>query len=299
MSKKYTFSILGGDRRQTVVAEHLLSLGHEVRIYGIPDSSVTGAEACFGLKKAVEGSDIVLLPLPASRDGKNLNVGTMRDSNDITLNEIVDCCSQNGNCLILGGMLQHDFCQYASKKGIETVDFYLDESLQKKNALPSAEGAIMVAMQNTDRVFCGMNILICGYGRIGRIIAKKARLLGADVTVAARRDEVLCEVAMDGYTAVRFSEQDTFAEAINSSDVVFNTVPCNVINRSVLRTIKNLPLYIEIASFPGGIDASTARDIGMRVVYAPSLPGKYAPASAGEYIYETIIDLLKIRGYEL
>lgn len=299
MSKKYTFSILGGDRRQTVVAEHLLSLGHEVRIYGIPDSSVAGAEACFSIKKAVAGSDVVLLPLPASRDGKNLNIGTVRDSKDTALYEIADCCSQNGNSLILGGMLQHDFCQYAKEKGIETVDFYLDESLQRKNALPSAEGAIMVAMQNTDRVICGMNILICGYGRIGKIIAKKARLLGADVTVAARRDEVLCEIAMDGHSAVRFSDVEALSKAINSCDVIFNTVPCNVIGGSVLRSIKNLPLYIEIASSPGGIDTATARDRGMRVVYAPSLPGKYAPASAGVYIYETIIDLLKVRGYEL
>ena len=299
MSKKYTFAILGGDKRQMVVAEHLLSLGPEVRIYGMPDSSVAGGEACFSLKKAVMGSDIVLLPLPASRDGKNLNVGTLRDSEDITLDEIIDCCSQNGNSLILGGMLRQDFCQHANEKGIEAVDFYHDEALQRKNALPSAEGAIMVAMQNTDRVFCGMNVLICGYGRIGKIIAKKASLLGADVTVVARRDEVLCEIAMEGHTAVRFSEVDSFVDAINSCDVIFNTVPGNVINGNILRSISNLPLYIEIASSPGGIDASAARDRGMRIVYAPSLPGKYAPASAGVYIYETIIDLLKIRGYEL
>ena len=298
MSEKYTFAILGGDRRQTVIAERLLLFGHAVRLYGAGDSGkrAIGAEICFSLKKAIGESDIVILPLPASRDGITLNMDSEDIKEKVSLKEIGDLCLKEKVGCIFGGMIPKAFYEYAKENKIECFDYYGEESLQMKNALPSAEGAIMLAMQNTDTVFEGSSVLVCGYGRIGRIIADKARKLGADVTVAARRDEVLCGIALSGYKALRIDSNSDMTDVVDSSDVIFNTVPSNVINKQILCQIRHTPLYIEIASSPGGIDISAAREKGMHILFAPSLPGKYAPVSAGEYIFETIVELLERRG---
>ena len=116
------------------------------------------------------------------------------------------------------------------------------------------------------------------------------------MTVAARRDETLCEISMDGYRSLRLDgNAEELGAAVDACDVVFNTVPSVILTSSVLGRVKSKPLYIEIASLPGGIDLSAARDARIRTVFAPSLPGKYSPRSAGKYIFETISDILAER----
>jgi dipicolinate synthase subunit A len=193
-------------------------------------------------------------------------------------------------------MLPDSICSLCDKEGIFTCDYYKSEDLQKKNALPSAEGALMLAMEHTDITVKDMRALVCGYGRIGSLLASMLSSLGADVTVAARRDETLCEISMDGYRAIRIDgNAKELGIAVDGCDVVFNTVPSVILTSAVLEEVKRKPVYIEIASLPGGIDLSAARDVGIRTVFAPSLPGKYSPRSAGKYIFETVSDILSQR----
>ena len=130
-------------------------------------------------------------------------------------------------------------------------------------------------------------------------MASKLKLLGAYVSVAARRDEVLCEIAMSGFTPIDLRNAEQLSAATNRSAVIFNTVPVQIFNRQIIDKINGDPLYIEIASSPGGIDIPLARSRGIRIIFAPSLPGKYAPATAGKYIFETITDILDQRGMKI
>ena len=151
----------------------------------------------------------------------------------------------------------------------------------------------MIAMEHTDITVNGMRALVCGYGRIGKVLTDILSVLGADVTVAARRDESLCEISLMGHRALRLDAEGlTLKEGLRNVDVIFNTVPSIIFTEKTLSECKNKPLYIEIASAPYGIDPSAARKVGIETVYAPSLPGKYAPVSAGEYIFETISDII-------
>ena len=156
-------------------------------------------------------------------------------------------------------------------------------------------------MENTDRLIKGMSVLISGYGRIGSALATLLSAMGARVTVMARRDESLCEIAMRGYEPVRICENEPVRAAFDGEeyDVIVNTVPHVVFTRNLLQKLQGKPLYIEVASSPGGIDLCAAREIGIEVIFAPSLPGKYAPVNAGEYIFETVCDILRERGIEI
>ncbi len=301
MSKKYIFSVLGGDLRQVTVAKKLLSLGHTVRIFGMGgfSSELVGADIHMSAEKAVLGADAVILPLPVSRDNIVLNLADLNVNNSVSLTDIVKNTAKNENSVILGGIIPHAMSDIAAKLGVSTYDYYSSEELQIKNALPSAEGAIMIAMENTDINIEGMKVLISGFGRIGGLLAQKLRALGASVTVAARRDEVLCDISMSGYDAVRTSDIDVMRSAINNSDVLFNTVPSIIFTKHMIDGLTNKPLYIEIASSPGGIDIPCARGNGIAIQFAPSLPGKYAPVSAGEYIFDEISAIFAMRGMTL
>ncbi len=300
MSEKYIFTLLGGDRRQAIIAKKLLSLGHTVRIFGLdsPSSDISGSEMYLSVQKALIGCDHVILPLPVSRDNIFLNL-PFSDKNKLLLCDIVKAVSKNKGTLILGGMIPQSMSDAAEKLGVNVVDYYKEGDLQMKNALPSAEGAIMVAMENTDKTIKGMNVLVTGYGRIGKLTAEKMKALGAEVFVGARRDESLCEISMCGYVPVRITDQDDFAGAIDGCDVIINTVPSGIITKKVIDGTNGKPLYIEVASSPGGIDTFYAQNKGWKVVFAPSLPGRYAPVSAGEYIFETISSILTKRGIDI
>lgn len=291
MSRKYIFSIIGGDKRQAVVARALIDSGHEVRIFGLGDASfgISGAEICGRIDASMRGADVVLLPLPSTRDGKNVN---MVSGDPVTLTDVVEQAAKKRVRAVLGGMIPQELYALAQSRGIVLTDYYKREELQLKNALPSAEGAMMIAMEHTDETLLGMKALVCGYGRIGSLLCSLLNRLGASVTVAARRDEVLCEAALCGYGTVRINDDEELCRTASEASVIFNTVPRVIFNQCCIDRLSKTPLYIEIASNPGGIDISSARRAGMQVIFAPSLPGKYAPVSAGRYIFETVIDIL-------
>ena len=299
MSERYTFSVIGGDCRQLAIIKELIQGGHRVKVFslGVPTEGIVGAEIASSLDKAVSGADVILLPLPTSRDGKSVNLTS--SSENIKLEDVFHAISKCEHRLIIGGLISDEIINNALSYGIDMIDYYKSEDLQQKNALPSAEGAIMVAMENTDSVLEGMNVLVCGYGRIGKILASKLKLLGASVSVAARKDAALCEIAMSGFSPIDSRKINQLTDASKEANVIFNTVPNLIFTRQIIENIDVDTLYIEIASSPGGIDLQSARSHGMRIIFAPSLPGKYAPASAGEYIFETIKDILDKRGMNI
>lgn len=297
--KKHIIAILGGDRRQSVIAQMLLDRGHDVRLFGLGEygSECTGAELCSNVERAIMGSEIILLPLPVTRD--NMNLTLQRGSGEhIPLSYIVKLAHKSGAAAILGGMIPDEVMRIGESYGLYINDYYRNEKLQQKNALPSAEGALMIAMENTEITLLGMKALVTGFGRIGALLASILSKLGVDVSVAARREETLCEIAMSGYKAVRICEAE-LVEEINNCDVIFNTVPHIVITDSIIEKVNNKPLYIEIASAPGGIDRTSAGYSGFKTLFAPSLPGKYSPISAGRYIFETVSDILSERSITL
>ena len=65
---------------------------------------------------------------------------------------------------------------------------------------------------------------------------------------------------------------------------------------SVLSSLNKDTLIIDLASAPGGVDVSAAKRLSSRVLWASSLPGKYAPESAGELIANCIADIIS-EGY--
>lgn len=271
---KKTLLVMGGDRRMEYAAERLAAV-FDVYTYGF-----SASRPIWELKQA----DILVLPY-VSLAGDCLNTPLL--SGKIPAVSALDMLRYGG--MLFGGGLNESFLSYCTERCATAYDFFDDEELTEKNALLTAEGAIEIILRETDCSINGSNILILGFGRVGKACAKAFSALGANVTVSARSLKAREEARSLGYRACEFIASD----ALEHAEVVINTVPEVVLKRCELEMLPKEVLMLDLASKPYGIDFEAAKDLGIKAYTAPGLPGKTAPKTAGYLIAESIIRTVK------
>jgi dipicolinate synthase subunit A len=162
------------------------------------------------------------------------------------------------------------------------------------NSIPTAEGAIALAMQHTDITIHGARTLVLGFGRCGKTLARTLAALGARVVVAARRPADVARVREMGLEPLYLSD---LRDHVHNVDVVFNTVPDLILTAAVLARMPKETVVIDIASKPGGTDFRYAERRGMTAILAPSLPGLVAPKTAGRIIADSVCRVLAESSY--
>lgn len=288
MSEKTAVAVFGGDLRQCCLCNLLAQDGGEVYALYF--------EQCEQLDKRVNrvppsmlpAVGLAVFPLPAGSDGERLNAPFCPSP---PLLEECLCYIQPGGCVV-GGMLSSHFYELAQQKKLYAADYYAREELTVLNCIPTAEGALGIAMQETARTIFGARALVTGFGRVGKAMTRLLLCCGAKVTVAARRQEDLAWARMMGAGAVPVEQ---LANAVEDMDLIFNTVPACLFRREVLIKLSHECLLIDLSSKPGGVDFEAAKEVGVRVIWALSLPGKVAPVTAAEIIRDTIHNILEER----
>lgn len=190
--------------------------------------------------------------------------------------------------LVLGGHMGKDRALLEGAH-IRAIDYYDDPILQAENAIPTAEGAIAILMDRLPITVAGMRCLVTGFGRIGAALAQKLALLGAEVTVSARREADLGRIAALGLRAERTGQ---YRYPLGEYDAVINTVPAAVFSALDYENFKADCLLLELASAPGGISETLCRARSLCYVRAPGLPGRCAPKTAGFAIAEAVRRIL-------
>ena len=158
------------------------------------------------------------------------------------------------------------------------------------NAPPTAEGALQIALEELPITLHDARVLVIGFGRLGKALAPRLRALGAHVWVSARRYEQRAAAQGMGLGS---EGVDRLPDWLCSYDLVFNTVPAPVLGVEELAALKEGALVIDLASRPGGVDLDAAATLGVRVIWALSLPGKVAPVTAGRYIKDTVYHIME------
>lgn len=277
--------VIGGDLRQLVAADELASDGYEVAVYGFDEytGSFGMTTRCLSIEDTIRKAEFIVLPLPYSVDKIHLN--TPLSQCEIHLKDIFDAV--NKNQIIVGGKFDSISEMIAAEKKLNLIDYYKREDLEILNALPTAEGAVNIAMQELPTTLSGRKVLVMGYGRIGKILAHKLYGLHTDVYVSARKHEDFAWIEAFGYKGISYDVIDKY---LNDFDVIFNTVPALTLDRSRLEKVRADAVIIDLASNPGGVDFNAAKNLGKNVIWALSLPGKYAPVTAGK----TLARIIKI-----
>lgn len=157
------------------------------------------------------------------------------------------------------------------------------EEYQIAIARLTAEGAIALLRPETG--LSGAHILLLGYGRIARLLARELQKAGALVTAAARSGEQRAWAEAESIEALPL---DALSGALDRFDVIIGTIPAPVLTEPLLTLVRKDALLLELASTPGGIDAAAAHERGLRYIRAPGLPAKYAPERAAVILRDAV-----------
>ncbi|MBR2716387.1 MAG: dipicolinate synthase subunit DpsA [Oscillospiraceae bacterium] len=284
------FTVIGGDMRQAKLAELLAEDGHTVSTFALDKLRLDGrVSQSPTARESVSGAECVVLPLPVTTREGILNAPL--SSGLHTTREILSVLGRDQ--LICGGRLDENTRELTGSMGLTVADYYQREELAVLNADITAEGAIQLIMEETPITVSGARILVIGYGRIGRLLSAKLRALGADVTASARRWRDLAWIQSAGLGSVATEQIDALLPCF---DVVVNTVPAMILGEDRLRLLKPGCLCLDLASRPGGVDFSAAARLGVKAVWALSLPGEAAPVTSGAAIRDTIYHIIREAG---
>lgn len=294
--KRMSVSIIGGDTRQIHLAKAFENGGYDVIMWGFDNLPEAEGFICVeDIKDAVRSSNICVFPLPLSRDNVWLNAP--QSKREIKISEILDILQSQ--MTVYAGKPTEAFVLACKEKNIRLVDYFSDECLCIKNAQLTAEATVDILINNLEIPLSKAKIMVVGYGRIGKLVAEMLMRMNASVTVAARSREQLAYAECFGANPLRMNKnapKDALVRLNDGYDAVINTVPAMMFDRGVLEKLKNNIFVVDLASPPGGVDIRFAKECGLKVVWALSLPGKYSPRRAGEIIAETILEDIKERG---
>lgn len=274
--------IIGGDSRQLYMADYFENNDYSVSIYGLPEKNRVNIN---DIKKSMKESDIIIFPLPISKDSKTFySIVPMKESVD----DIIQNISENH--IVFGGMINKGIETKIKKKTNSVYDYFKSEDVTVRNTVPTVQGILKVIFDNVEYTVNSSKCAVFGYGRVGAITADVLKSLGAKVTVCARKKSAVSTAKIKGMNGVYIKDFHDFA---NDFDIIINTVPTVLIDRRILEKIKKDCLIIDVASSPYGVDFAAAYELGIKALQCPSLPGKVAPRTAGEIIADAIISVIK------
>lgn len=291
MEKTEKFAVVGGDLRQISVANALARKNYAVSAYGFSKTEAFDGKVALptSLEDCLRGAGTVVLPLPCSSDDKTVN--TVGFEKGIALKELFLLAPSGA--AVYGGRISESVRRQAEEAGLSPFDYFACEEVEILNAVPTAEGAVQIAMEETLITLHGAQAMVIGYGRIGKILSRYLRALGAEVTVLARKERDLAWIQANGLKGAHVSK---LASLLERQDVIFNTAPARLVGERELQCMRDDAVFIDLASKPGGVDFEAARMAGKKVIWALSLPGKVAPITAGRIIADTILRMKEQKG---
>jgi dipicolinate synthase subunit A len=289
MRDNKTFAVVGGDQRQAHLLSALAGRENGFNLYGMflekGPKLPHRIHQSDDVKLVFPQSDVLIFPLPLL--GTDGGINTPLSDKRVSLAECLDYILPES--AVFAGMVPDWAAEQAARKGIRLIDYFRREEFAVGNAGPTAEGAVEIALRELPFTLYGAQCLITGYGRIAKVLAKLLVAFGARVKVVARKPSDLVWAQIAGCTPVPLRE---LGFNLRDTDVLFNTVPAVILDEEKLAKLGRNCLVIDLATKPGGVDFETAKNLGLKTIWALSLPGKVSPDSAGEIILDTVLGIL-------
>ena len=243
-------ALVGGDRRSALLAELLWRDGHRVRSFALEKGPLPAEIPRDScLQAAVYGADAVILPVPTER-GPLLPAPLSAQS--LTLETLWEALWPEQ--WVFGGGFGEASAARARQGGQILCDLLRRPGFVTGNAALTAEAAVGLLIRESEGSLRRSRCLLLGCGRIGKLLARKLAGLGAE----------------------------------GDFDLIVNTVPARVLSDAALCCVAPEALLLELASPPGGFNRELAKNIGLRALAAPGLPGQYSPLAAARLMRREI-----------
>lgn len=254
--------IIGGDFRMNIAFEELKKQGFSVDSLGLQNND----------NGKIEQADVILLPVPTTRDGKTIYCP--QSDKKIPL-EYINKADKNALILSCGYTFENKNC----------IDYLKLDSFCYLNAVPTAEGAIARAINDTPFCLWNTPVLIIGCGRVAKVLADRLLALKCNLTVSARKSSDFAYLEALG---IKYIHTKLVPEKANNFNIIFNTIDVPIFDD--VKKIKNCYLYD--LSTKGCLDFDAAKTANIKATMLPGIPGKIAPITAGKIIAQTTNQLI-------
>lgn len=283
MRYMYHILVAGGDERNIYLAKLLSEENCKVSVCGF-DNSVNfepNIERVSDIKKSSSMSDLIILPLPVTKN--NIILNTPYSSESIYISDILNYAKKGS--VITGGRVNEGLAS-------SVIDYSKRDDFSYLNSVPTAEGAIEAAMKESKKTIAGSVCMVTGFGKCAESLAHLLKAINAKVHIYARSIKDLSHASSLGFESYHISEIET---QISRYDLIFNSVPFGIFNKECTDKINKNSVFIDIASAPGGIDCDVDKE-NINYHFLPGLPGKYSPYTAAEIIKKVILTIVRESG---
>ncbi|MEW5865527.1 MAG: dipicolinate synthase subunit DpsA [Bacillota bacterium] len=281
-------AVLGGDWREIELIKEFVAEGACVKAVGYPPlPELEGVYREVSAFDALRGAGVVVVGMGGLDVGgkvKTLDPGVTLAITE----EVLEVIPPKAPLFV--GTARPRLKEFASKHGVTLVEVAEDDEVAIRNSIPTAEGAVQIAMEEMPITIHGCRAAVVGFGRVGITLARVLIALGARTTVCARN---LAQLARAEEMSASVIHLSSLPEAASDADVVFNTVPAIVLTEEVLQKMRPGSLIVDLASQPGGTDFQAAARYGINTVHALGLPGKVAPRTAGRILADTVPQMIR------
>ncbi|TSB46455.1 dipicolinic acid synthetase subunit A [Alkalicoccobacillus porphyridii] len=281
--------LIGGDARHLEIIRKLSTLDAKISLTGFEqlDDGFIGASKYLLDEIEWETVDAIILPVSGMSEEGRIDTVFSNESLTLSLGQLE---RTPAHCTIYSGISNTYLDQLVKKSNRALVKLMERDDVAIYNSIPTAEGALMMAIQHTDFTIHNANVAILGLGRIGMTIARSFAALGAKVKVGARETSLLARINEMGLKPFHTKH---ILQELRDVDICINTIPARMITARVLAEMPLHSLIIDLASNAGGTDFRYAEKRGMKAMLVPGMPGIVAPKTAGQILANILADLLK------
>lgn len=277
--------VLGGDLRYLEVIENL-SVRNNVDVVGYRNTYINDRVNCINIDDVcISKYDSIIFPVNGVMDNNLINCRFNNTSIKLNDDFLVGC---KNNCLIFSGIPTSNLNKLLDNASMDCVYLMKDKEVVNSNSIPTVEGIIADIVLNTEITVNESNILVFGYGNIGKVLVKYLKMLGANVTVSIIEPadkKVLDNMGIDCFYS---NDTNSLVKEIGSNDIIINTVPNTVIDNSLIKYINRSCYVLDISSHPHGVDREVLDEFFIKNKLYLGIPGKVAPKTSGKILSKKI-----------
>jgi dipicolinate synthase subunit A len=278
---------LGGDKRQKQMIRDLYERGYDIDLLGFEELDTDNLINKVTLDNVImDQYDVVIFPV--SGVNKEYKIKAYYHGEDIIIPTNL-LRKTKENALIFTGIMTNTLkdMSYPIRNVIALMN---EKDVVIPNAIVTSEGIVKDIIESSEVTIYDSNIMVIGYGNVGKRLVELLNNMGAKVKVAVKEEEDYFALNKLGINA--FFSKD-IVHYLEHSDIIINTAPELVLDEDKLRYVNKKAYLLDIASYPGGIDQENAKKLNIRTKHLLGIPGFTAPVTAGHILSKKIEEYIR------
>jgi dipicolinate synthase subunit A len=281
-------AVIGGDEREKEIIRLMKEFGIEVKAIGLPKEIelVLGHPQEEEVADAIKGVSAIICPIPGL--GMDDSIYAPSWPNKLYLN-LEDLKLAQKNAVLIMGTASPKIKAIAKEAGVVLREYETDDELMILRSAAVAEGAIKIAIENTDITIHRAPVAVLGFGRMSMSIVRLLDAMKARVTLFARNP---VQLARGWEMGIEVRHLKELPREIKNFKMIFNTIPVQYLDKEAISLTDPEALLMDLAAPPGGIDFEAAKELNRKAIWARGL-GSRAPKTVGQSQWKGISRFLR------